>query len=275
MKQLQDKIAVVTGAASGIGRATAVELARAGCHLAIADLDTEGLAETAAQVEAQGRNASTHQVNVADKQAMEAFAAEVIEAQGSVDILINNAGVALSQNVATQSLEDLEWIFGINFWGVVYGCHYFLPHIQKQAEGHIVNISSLFGLIGVPTQSAYCATKFAVRGYTESFRAELLLEDSPIGVTSVHPGGIDTNIAKNARHKDGMKGLSHAASVKSFKKAAITSPESAASQIVRAIRQNKPRLVIGKDAKTIEVVQRASPTGYIKLVTNYLDKMTK
>ena len=275
MHQLQDRIAVVTGAGSGIGRATAVELARAGCHLAISDINMQGLADTARMVEQTGRRVSTHEVNVADKAAMQGFAEAVIDDHGAADVLVNNAGVALSQSVVNESLEDLEWVFSINFWGVVYGCHYFLPHLRQRPEAHVVNISSLFGLIGVPTQSAYCATKFAVRGYTESLRGELLLEKSSVGITCVHPGGIDTHIAENSRHIDGLKGMSHAAMAQSFKKAAITSPESAAAQIVKAVRQNKPRLVIGRDAKTMEIAQRTSPTGYMKMLMAYLDKVTR
>ncbi|MGE3672806.1 MAG: SDR family NAD(P)-dependent oxidoreductase, partial [Polyangiaceae bacterium] len=173
MKQFKGRVAVVTGAASGIGRATALELAAAGCHLALADLNEAGLESARKQAEALGVRVTTHRVNVADLKAMERFVDEVVAAHGGVNILINNAGVAATSAFEEQSLSDYEWLVGINFWGVVYGCKLFLPHLKRADEAHIVNISSMFGLTGIPTQTAYCATKFAVRGFTESLWVEL------------------------------------------------------------------------------------------------------
>jgi NAD(P)-dependent dehydrogenase (short-subunit alcohol dehydrogenase family) len=198
--ELAGKVAAVTGAASGIGRALAEVLAQRGCSLALADLDAGGLAETARRVEAAGRRASTHVVDVADWERMVRFADEVVEAHGGVDLVVNNAGVSVTGTLEEQSIEDLRWIVGVNFWGVVHGCKAFLPHLRKRPEGHLVNLSSVLGLIGLPTQTSYCATKFAVRGFSEGLWAELA--DSRIGVTVVHPGGVRTNIVRASRTAD-------------------------------------------------------------------------
>lgn len=271
MKDLKGRVAAVTGAGSGIGRATAIALAEAGCDLAISDVDMGGLAETAQRIEALGRKVSSHQVDVSQRQQVAAYADAVIQAHGHAHILINNAGVALSQTVESLELEDMEWIFGINFWGVVYGCHYFLPQLKREEAAHIVNLSSLFGLIGVPTQSAYCATKFAVRGFTESFRAELI--GTSIGITSVHPGGIATQIAENARFKQGLGGRSHQEAVEEFKKVARTSAEQAAAKIVRGIKRNKPRVVIGADAWLLGNMARLMPARYTKPLLGILQRL--
>ncbi len=265
MKDLKDRVAVVTGAAGGIGRATALELARQGCHLAISDVNEQGLAEVAGEIEALGRNVSTHVMDVADKAAMEAFPDAVLKAHGRVDILVNNAGVAVSARVENITLEDFEWIVGINFWGVVYGTRFFLPHMIKADSGHIVNISSLFGIIGVPTQAAYCATKFAVRGFTESLRIEMM--GTGVGVTAVHPGGVRTDIARNARFKEGPDGSADSEeSAKSFERVARTTPASAGRQIVRAVRRNQGKLRIGADARALDRLARWFPVGYQRLI---------
>jgi len=263
MKKLTDRTAVVTGAGGGIGRATSLLLAQRGCRLAIADINDEGLAETARLVRALGRPVSTHHVDVSDKARMEKFPAEVVEAHGGVNLLVNNAGVTVNASFVEHSLEDFEWLMGINFWGVVYGCKFFLPHLLSAEEGHIVNLSSLFGLLGVPQQSSYCASKFAVRGFTESLRVEL--SPTKVGVTSVHPGGIATNIAASSRVADNAQTrAAHARVVRGFKK--MVSPDVAAARIVSGIERNKPRILITRETHVADIAKRFLPTDLMSQV---------
>jgi NAD(P)-dependent dehydrogenase (short-subunit alcohol dehydrogenase family) len=253
MKKLHGRVAVVTGAASGIGRATALELAKEGCELAIADLNEVGLEETAAAARALGRKVSVHKVDVSDRERMRRFADEVQQEHGAVHVLVNNAGVTVTASFEEHSLDDWEWIVGINFWGVVYGCKFFLPYLKQADEAHIVNLSSMFGLIGVPTQTSYCATKFAVRGLSEALWVEL--KDLNIGVTSVHPGGVRTNIAKSAR--------SEAAELKTRAIDVIerfsVSPGRCAKLIVGAIKKNKMRQLVTRESHLVDVAKRFSP----------------
>jgi len=263
MKKLTDRTAVVTGAGGGIGRATSLLLAKRGCRLAIADINDEGLAETARLVRELGRPVSTHHVDVSDKARMEKFPGEVVEAHGGVNLLVNNAGVAVNASFSEHSLEDFEWLMGINFWGVVYGCKFFLPHLLSADEGHIVNLSSLFGLLGVPQQSSYCASKFAVRGFTESLRVEL--SPTKVGVTSVHPGGIATNIAASSRVVgDARAHAAHARVVRGFKK--MVSPDVAAARIVSGIERNKPRILITRETHVADIAKRMLPTDLMNQV---------
>jgi NAD(P)-dependent dehydrogenase (short-subunit alcohol dehydrogenase family) len=256
MKQLDNRVAVVTGAGSGIGRATSLALAKEGCRLAISDIDQAGLDETRRLIEAARGSATTHLVDVSDKGRMQRFAAEVSDAHGGVHILVNNAGVSIRATFADQSIEDFEWLMGINFWGVVYGTKFFLPSLLAAEEAHVVNISSLFGLIGVPMQSAYCASKFAVRGLSESLRAELA--NTSVGVTSVHPGGVATNIAAKTKVLgDEREHKSHARTVQAFRN--MLSPEKAAAHIVRGIQQNKPRVLITRETFALDIAKRAFP----------------
>jgi NAD(P)-dependent dehydrogenase (short-subunit alcohol dehydrogenase family) len=267
MKSLQGKVAAITGAASGIGRATAQLMARQGCAVAISDVNQQGLDETAALCRASGVRVTSQIVDVAQRPAVYAWADEVVREHGKVNVVLNNAGVAVGATVESVSYEDFEWLMGINFWGVVYGTKAFLPHIKRAGEGAIVNVSSVFGLIGVPTQSAYNAAKFAVKGFTECLREELEIEGVNIGVTCVHPGGIKTNIARNARvtKTDGMvDGNSSRAMEKSF----ITTPEKAAQDIVNGILKNRRRVLIGPDAVAIDLMQRLLPTGYQALIAH-------
>ncbi|MDF3030774.1 MAG: short chain dehydrogenase/reductase family oxidoreductase [Moraxellaceae bacterium] len=265
MKTLQDKVAAITGAGSGIGRATAILMASKGCHLALSDVNETGLAETAASCLQHGVKVTTRRVDVASREQMYAWADEVVRDHGLVNIIFNNAGVALGATVEDMAYEDFEWLMNINFWGVVYGTKAFLPHIKTAGDGAVVNVSSVFGLIAVPTQSAYNAAKFAVKGFTEALREELEIEGSPIGVTCVHPGGIKTNIARNARVTE-TPGMVDLKSTRDFEKAFTTTPEDAAKAVVGAILKNKRRLLIGPDAKLIDIVQRTLPTAYQSLL---------
>ena len=199
MKDFNDRVAAITGAGSGIGRALANALARRGAHVALSDIDDSGLAETAAQCEGFGVEITSDHLDVADRDAVYAWADRVVTLHGRVNLIVNNAGVALGATVESMSYEDFEWLMRIDFWGVVYGTKAFLPYLKQSGEGHVVNLSSVFGLISVPSQSAYNAAKFAVRGFTDTLRMELEIEDANVSVTTVHPGGIKTNIARNAR----------------------------------------------------------------------------
>ncbi len=255
MRRFEGRTAVVTGAASGIGRALATELAQKGCHLALVDRDEAKLAEVATEIESMGRRVSRHGVDVANKERMRALVDEVLAQHGGVHMLFNNAGVTVVSSFQTVSLDDFEWLMGINFWGVVYGCKFFLPALLRAEEAHIVNISSVFGIIGVPLQTSYCASKFAVRGFSESLRAEL--DDTTVGLTSVHPGGIATNIARDARYV-GEAEQRKSGLVSQFARRAMP-PEEAARQIITAVRKNRPRVVITKEAHALDFAQRLSP----------------
>lgn len=263
MKTLKGKVAVVTGGASGIGRATALRLAGDGCDVAVADVDEVGMEETAREVRARGKRATTHRIDVSKKEEMQRLVDDVLAAHGRVHVVVNNAGVAVSQTIAEHDLADFEWVVGINFWGVVYGSKFFLPHLVAQGEGHIVNISSMFGLIGLPSQSAYCATKFAVRGFTEALRAELA--GSGVGATSVHPGGINTNIVKRARFHDVA---AQARSVKFFETKTVP-PSVVADGISRAILRNQARLLVTKETYVVDALKRAAPTLTDALVARF------
>ena len=262
MHYLNGKIAVVTGAGSGIGRELALQLNQAGCRLHISDISPDGLAGTVGLLPRQDVPAESHILDVADKAAVHAWAERIGEVDGHVDVVINNAGVALMSKVEDMRYDDIEWLMGINFWGVVYGTQAFLPLLRLASQGHLVNISSVFGLIGVPTQSAYNAAKFAVRGYTEALRQEMA--GSNVHVCCVHPGGIKTNIARAARSSDTKTSADERA--EAFEKAAGTPASDAAKQIINAIEQRRPRLLIGKDALLISFVTRLFPVRYPRLI---------
>lgn len=269
MKSFQNKVAAITGAASGMGRELAIELAKQGCEVAISDVNETGLAETAALARAFNVKVTTQKLDVADRKAVYAWADKVVADHGKVNLIFNNAGVALGSTVEGMSYEDLEWLMGINFWGVVYGTKAFLPHLKAAGEGHIVNTSSIFGIGGIPSQSAYNAAKFAVRGFTESLRQELDMQRCGVSATSVHPGGIKTNIAAAARFSDNMKeftGVEESKSKANFEKLFITSANAAAKIILKAVQNDSRRVLVGPDAVAFDAMVRFLPTGYQKLV---------
>ena len=270
MKELKGRVAVVTGAASGIGRALASELSRAGCRLVLTDINEPELEATAAPLRDAGTEVLVRRLDVADREAVYALAEEVQSHFGEVHLVINNAGVALGAAVEDMSYEDMEWLMDINFWGVVYGTKAFLPMLRQAGEGHIVNVSSVFGLVGIPTQAAYNASKFAVRGFTEALRQELDLEDCGVSATCVHPGGIKTNIARSARMTDTSRltGMDADEATREFEKLFRTSSEDAARAIVRGVRSNSRRVLIGGDARMIDTMVRSLPTGYQRIVVS-------
>ncbi len=265
MQGLRGKVAVITGAGSGIGRALAEQLAREGCALALADINAESLQSLSATLHGCGARVTTHVLDVAKRAAVYAFADEVLALHGSAQLIINNAGVSVSETVAELTYDDFEWIMGINFWGVVYGTKAFLPHLLKNNDGHIVNVSSIFGIIAVPTQAAYNASKFAVRGFTEALRQEVA--HTGVRVSCVHPGGIKTNIARSARFYRDIGGNRDASrSVANFDKIARTTPAAAAQVIIDGIKADQPRILIGADARLLDRVQRLMPVRYSRIV---------
>ena len=271
MKDVKGKVAVVTGAGSGIGRALAQELAAKGAQVWGTDVNAQGLGETVDLVRAGGYEIVTSLSDVSQKDDVAALAEKVRGEMGQVDILINNAGVAMTGTFSTLSLEDMEWIFSINYWGVVYCTQAFLPLLMARPESSLVNVSSLFGLLGVARNSAYCSTKFAVRALSETLRQEL--KGSSVSVTSVHPGGIKTNIVRNARVIDAEGQVceeKHDKFSALFDRIARTTPEKAASLIVSAIEKKKPRLLIGSDAKTGDLIQRFFPGSFDRILSRLL-----
>ncbi len=267
MQDFRARVAAITGAGSGIGRALAVELARRGTHLALSDIDGPGLAETVALAEGAGVKVTSALVDVADRQAVHDWADAVAAEHGAVHLVFNNAGVALGATVEGVSYEDFHWLMDINFWGVVHGTKAFLPHLKASGEGHVVNVSSVFGLLGIPSQSAYNAAKFGVRGFTDALRMELEIEPCGVSATTIHPGGIKTNIARNARMDDSVAAVAGDADQArhDFERLFMTSPEKAARQILKAVERNRRRALIGPDAKVLDLVSRL-PAGAVQRV---------
>jgi NAD(P)-dependent dehydrogenase (short-subunit alcohol dehydrogenase family) len=261
---LSEGVAVITGAGSGMGRCLAQQLAAMGSSLALADLSENGLSETIASLGTTKGNVTRHLVNVADETGVKAFAAEVAAHHGRATILFNNAGVALLGNFEEYSLADFRWLMDINFWGVVYGVTYFLPLLEKEKRAHIVNTSSLLGFFGAAGQSAYCASKFAVRGFTESLHHELL--GSNVGVTCVHPGFIRTAIAKHAKTGERAADTIKKESMARFARVARTDPDVAAAKILRGVEKGSARVLIGPDAYFVDIWQRLKPSSYWSLL---------
>jgi short-subunit dehydrogenase len=274
MTAINGSAAAITGAASGIGRALALELAAGGCDVAIADRDEAGLAAVAAELAARGRKVTTHRVDVSDPAQIQAFAQAATAAHPGLNIVINNAGVALLGQFNEIDQAQFEWLMNINFWGVVHGTRAFLPHLERQKAAHIVNISSIFGIIAPSGQTAYCASKFAVRGFSESLRHEFWLNNSPVQLTVVHPGGIKTNIVRNMR--TGAAITDNARRVESIERFdtefAKTTSEVAAQTIIKGIEKNAPRVLIGNDAKFMDLLQRFRPGKYFKVMQRQLAK---
>jgi short-subunit dehydrogenase len=258
VKDFSGKVVAITGAGSGIGRALAEELARRGAQLALSDVDETGLAETVARCERSNVTVTPAALDVADRKAVFAWADYVAEQHGTINMIVNNAGVALGASAAAQSIQDFEWVMNINFWGVVHGSQAFLPYLKASGDGHIVNISSVFGLVSIPTQSAYNASKFGVRGFTDALRMELEIDDCGVSSTTIHPGGIKTNIARNARTDESMivAGAHPDTFVAEFDKLARTTPDKAARQILKAVERNRRRALIGPDAVLFDIASR-------------------
>jgi short-subunit dehydrogenase len=270
MQTFNYKVAAITGAGSGIGRALAYALARRGCDLALSDISAAGLAETVAQARMLGVNVSEALVDVANREQMIAWAAQVVETHGKVNLIFNNAGVAHCGTVEATDYADYEWLMGINFWGVVYGTKAFLPYLQASGDGHVVNISSVFGLFAQPTQSAYNSSKFAVRGFTEALRQELDLSECGVSASCVHPGGIKTNIAIAARiaGTDGqVLGRNADLARQAFNDNMLrTSADRAAEVILHGVERNRRRIIIGLDARLADWGQRLLPALYQRLI---------
>jgi short-subunit dehydrogenase len=258
-------VAVVTGAASGIGRALAIRLAQEKiAGIAVSDVNEGGLGETVEMIEKLGVPVSSHIADVSELTEIEKFKDAVLRKHNRVTHLINNAGVGVIGTFEQISLADFEWLMNINFWGVVYGTKVFMPILKEQEKAHIVNVSSVFGLVAPPEQTAYCASKFAVRGFTESLRHEL--EDTNVRVSCVHPGGIKTNIARNSRVGENAPEEYKTQGIKFFDKVAQTSAEQAAEIIVRGVKTENPRILIGKDAHAINYISRLFPRRYLKAI---------
>ncbi|CAM2798562.1 SDR family oxidoreductase [Prescottella defluvii] len=271
MSEFAGKVCVITGAGSGIGRAVALNLAGRGAKLALSDMDSAGLAETVRQVEALGADVKSDQLDVTQRQAVLAYADAVVTHFGKVNQVYNNAGIAFHGEVERSEFKDIERIMDVDFWGVVNGTKAFLPHVIASGDGHIVNISSLFGLLSIPGQSAYNAAKFAVRGFTESLRQEMLIAKHPVKVTCVHPGGIKTAIARNAAVPDGDDQVTFAQFFD--KRLARTTAEDAAKTIVNGVRKGKARVLIGADAKLLDAWVRLVGPSYQRVVATVTSRM--
>jgi len=247
-------------------------LAQEKMSLALADVNETTLRETVSQIGSASAPISSHVLNVADPKQVEQFAADVLARHNRVTLLINNAGVAMHGTFEELSIADIEWLMGINFWGMVYGVRNFLPVLKQQPRSHIVNLSSIFGIISPSGQTAYCASKFAVRGFTEALMHEL--ETTEVGVSCVHPGGIKTPISRNARLGASANAAFHAAGIALFeKRLAQTTPETAAARILKGIKGGEARILIGKDAIQLDRLQRLFPVGYWKSMMKGLKKV--
>lgn len=271
MKSFENKVAAITGAGSGIGRALAVELGRQKCNVALSDVNEEGLLETVGLLRGLGVEVTSEPVDVANREAVHAWADQVVDEHGKVNLIFNNAGVALASTVDGMSYGDFEWLMGVNFWGVVYGTKAFLPYLKASADGHIINLSSVFGLAGIPSQSAYNSAKFAVRGFTESLRQELDMMSCGVSASSVHPGGIKTGIARSSRIDPSVRdlGISDTDSRERFEKTFITGADTAARAILDGVRRNQRRILVGPDARVFDWVVRLLPSAYQRITIGY------
>jgi NADP-dependent 3-hydroxy acid dehydrogenase YdfG len=271
MEGFAGKVAVVTGAGSGIGQALAIELARSGASVAISDVNTEGLANTEERLKAIGAPVKTDRLDVTEREAFEFYADAVKDHFGKVNQIYNNAGIAFAGDIEVTQFKDIERVMDVDFYGVVNGTKVFLPHLIDSGDGYVINISSIFGLLSVPGQAAYNAAKFAVRGFTEALRQEMDLAGHPVKVATVHPGGIKTAIARNMST---VEGLDKDELAQTFdKKLASTSPQKAARIILDGVRKNKARVLIGNDAKALDLIVRVTGSGYQRLFSTLLSRM--
>ena len=279
MKSFKNKVAAITGAASGMGRTLAIELASRGCHLALSDVNEAELAKTAELAGVHGVKVTIAKLDVANRDEVFAWADQVARDHGKVNLIFNNAGVSLTAQIESCKISDFEWIMGINFWGVVHGTQAFLPHLKASGDGHVINTSSLFGLMSIPSQGTYNASKFAVRGYTECLRMELEMEGAGVSATCVHPGGIATNIAMAGKIDPAMEKVT-GVSVEHQKRRAnkminTTTAQSAALQILAAVEKNARRVLVGPDAKFLDKLVRLLGAGYQTHVIRYVKRMNK
>jgi len=276
VRSFVDRVAAITGAASGIGRALALELAAERCHLALSDVDERGLAETARLAGEHGVRVGTARIDVARRDEVHRWADVVAREHGRVNLIFNNAGVGLGATIEAMSYDDFEWLMGIDFWGVVHGTKAFLPHLKASGDGHVVNVSSIFGLVGIPTQGAYNAAKFAVRGFTEALREELDIVGVAVSATCVHPGGVKTNIAQMARLDPSIGDVTGGdmdAARAGFERVALTTPRAAARKILRGVRRKARRVLVGGDAYVVDLMQRLMPARYQLLVAAFSRRM--
>ncbi len=271
MEGFAGKVAVVTGAGSGIGQALAIELARSGAKVAISDVNTEGLAVTEERLKAMGASVKADRLDVTEREAFELYADAVVGHFGKVNQVYNNAGIAFAGAIEVSGFKDIEKVMDVDFWGVVNGTKVFLPHLIASGDGHVINVSSIFGLFAVPGQAAYNAAKFAVRGFTEALRQEMLVAGHPVKVTTVHPGGIKTNVVRNMTT---VGDVDHAKLTKTFdKKLTYTSPEKAAKIILDGVRKNRARILVGPDAKALDLIVRLTGSGYQRLFSTVMSRM--
>ena len=266
--RLDGRTAVITGAAGGIGRAIAMSLARRRCNLALADVDESGLTATADLARKHGVRISQHVMDVADRAAVADFPQIVSSEHPGVDVLVNNAGVAVGGTFEQVSETDFEWLFEINFWGVVRMTRAFLPLLHASGDARIVNLSSIYGVVAPPEQTAYSASKFAVRGFSEALRHEL--EGSGIGVTVVHPGGVATSIAEKARLPAGVSDEEIARRREKYRKLLRLPPGVAGEIIVSGVERRRSRVLVGSDAKLISLIARVVPVSYWKLLASLM-----
>jgi len=277
MTLIRGAATAVTGAASGIGRALAIELAARGADLALADRDEAGLQSVAAEIAGAHRvKVTTHRVDVGAPAEITAFAQAAIAAHPALNILVNNAGVALLGQFGEIDQAQMDWLMNINFWGVVHATRAFLPYLATRGEAHIVNLSSIFGIVAPPGQPAYAAAKFAVRGFSESLRHELQMTGSPVRLSVVHPGGVATNIVRNSRSGSGITdNARRAETIERFDRVAKTTPQAAAQRIIKGIEKNQPRILIGNDARMMDILQRLRPATYWSVLARRLQKAAK
>jgi NADP-dependent 3-hydroxy acid dehydrogenase YdfG len=270
MKGFDEKVAVVTGAGSGIGQALAIALGRSGAKLAISDVDTEGLAATEERLTAIGAPVKADRLDVTEREAFELYADAVKDHYGTVNQIYNNAGIAYTGSIEASQFKDIERVMDVDYWGVVNGTKVFLPHLIASGDGHVINVSSVFGLLAVPGQAAYNAAKFAVRGFTEALRQEMIVAGHPVKVTCVHPGGIKTGIARNMVTVDGLDKDELANYFD--KRLASTSAQKAARIILDGVRRNKARVLVGNDAKALDLLARATGSGYQRVIAAVTSK---